>query len=321
MNRRWSDLLRAVGVDPAVVLVSADLPGELFEWESATLSPTEMFRLWLAVDEAIGEPLLPLQVARSLTMETFDTAIFAALCSRDLNAAAERVAAHKRLIGPVRLAVEVGPRRTRLEMMWPATVTPPVSMALTELVFWVALVRLATGSEVAPVAVRCPEPPDQVDAYHRYLGVAVRRSDHWSISFAAADACRPFVTANEAMWRSFEAELGRRLADMDRTATVSERVRAALFELLPAGETSVAAVGAALSLSVRTLQRRLQEEGTSFKGLVNETRSDLAVHYLRHSELPVTDIAFLLGYGDHHSFYRAFHSWTGSTPQAVRLAA
>ncbi|MEM9562592.1 MAG: AraC family transcriptional regulator ligand-binding domain-containing protein [Actinomycetota bacterium] len=321
VNRRWPDLLRDVGVEPTTVLESADLPADLFERESATLAPPDMFRLWLAVEEAIGDPLLPLRVARSLTLESFDTAIFAALCSRDLNAAARRIAVHKRLIGPARLDVEIGDRRTRLEMTWPATVTPPASMALTELVFWVALVRLATGAEVAPVALGCPEPPPQVDAYHHYLGVAVSRSRRWSISFTSVDAGRPFVTANEAMWRSLEADLGRRMIDLDRTATTSERVRATLLELLPAGETSAAAVGATLGLSVRTLQRRLRGEGTSFKGLVNETRSALAVHYLRHSDLPIADIAFLLGYGDHHSFYRAFHSWTGSTPKAVRLAA
>ncbi|MEM7323134.1 MAG: AraC family transcriptional regulator ligand-binding domain-containing protein [Actinomycetota bacterium] len=321
VNRRWSDLLRNVGVEPEVVLESAGLPRDLFERESATLSPPDMFRLWLAADMAIGDPLLPLRVARSLTLESFDTAIFAALCSRDLNAAAGRIAAYKRLIGPARLDVEVGSRRTRLEMTWPATVTPPVSMALTELVFWVALVRLATGSEVVPAAVTCPDPPDRVDAYHRYLGVTVRRSDRWAVSFSAVDAGRPFFTANEGMWQSFEDELGRRLVDLERTATTSERVRATLLELLPAGETNAGAVGATLGLSVRSLQRRLQDEGTSFKGLVNETRSDLAVHYLRHSELPIADIAFLLGYGDHRSFYRAFHSWTGSTPKAVRLAA
>ncbi len=320
VNRRWAALLREIGVDPGDVLAAARLPADLFERESATVAAPDMFRLWLVVDEATGDPLLPLRVARSLTLESFDAAIFAALCSRDLNAAAVRIADHKRLIGPARLEVVVGRRRTRLGLSWPSTLTPPVSMALTELMFWAALVRLATGADVTPVAVACPDPPTQVDAYHRYLGVAVRRSANWSISFSAVDARRPFVTANEAMWQTFEPELRRRLVDLDRSATTSERVRAALLELLPAGEMSVGAVGAALGVSVRTLQRRLRDEGTSFKGLVNETRSDLAVHYLRHSELSITEIAFLLGYGDHHSFYRAFHSWTGSTPKAVRLA-
>ncbi|NJP05416.1 MAG: helix-turn-helix domain-containing protein [Chloroflexaceae bacterium] len=54
--------------------------------------------------------------------------------------------------------------------------------------------------------------------------------------------------------------------------------------------------------------------------IVNRTRESLARHYLKSSALSCTEIAFLLGFNDPHSFSRAFRSWTGQTPEKARHA-
>lgn len=73
-------------------------------------------------------------------------------------------------------------------------------------------------------------------------------------------------------------------------------------------------------MSRRTLQRRLEDEGESFRSLSNGTREKLARHYLKHSTLTSGEIAFLLGFEEPNSFFRAFHEWTGQTPEAARQA-
>jgi AraC-like DNA-binding protein len=90
--------------------------------------------------------------------------------------------------------------------------------------------------------------------------------------------------------------------------------------LLPSGESSVDAVCRRLGTSVRTLQRRLREEGDTFQAILNRTRESLARHYLKRPELTATEISFLLGYEDPSSFFRAFTSWTGTTPEQARGA-
>jgi AraC-like DNA-binding protein len=77
------------------------------------------------------------------------------------------------------------------------------------------------------------------------------------------------------------------------------------------------AVARAFALSSRTLQRQLKSENVTFQCVLNETREALAQHYLAQGRLTVAEIAFLLGYEDPSSFYRAFHSWTGQTPQSA----
>ena len=71
-------------------------------------------------------------------------------------------------------------------------------------------------------------------------------------------------------------------------------------------------------MSKRTLQRRLEEEGENFRVLINRCRENLARHYLSNTNLSGYEIAFLLGFEDPNSFYRAFMAWTGQTPETVR---
>jgi AraC-like DNA-binding protein len=78
------------------------------------------------------------------------------------------------------------------------------------------------------------------------------------------------------------------------------------------------AVAGELAISTRTLQRRLQEENTSFQAVLAQTREALARHYLASGRLTAGEISFLLGYSDPNSFYRAFHVWTGQTAQHSR---
>ncbi len=120
------------------------------------------------------------------------------------------------------------------------------------------------------------------------------------------------------MWATFEPELRRRLADLSGPATTAERVRAALLEGIPSGLLTMEAMARKLALSKRTLQRRLEEEGTSYQQVLTETREALARHYLEKTALPAAEVAFLLGFDEPNSFYRAFRQWTGRTPDSLR---
>jgi AraC-like DNA-binding protein len=122
------------------------------------------------------------------------------------------------------------------------------------------------------------------------------------------------------MWQVFEPELRRRLSQLDATASTSERVRAVLLELLPGNEATIEKTAERLGMSKRTLQRRLEDEGENFRALINTCRENLARHYLRNTSLPGYEIAFLLGFEDPNSFYRAFMAWTGQTPETAREA-
>ncbi|MGB8931451.1 MAG: AraC family transcriptional regulator ligand-binding domain-containing protein [Anaeromyxobacteraceae bacterium] len=319
IDQSWRVILADLGVSPANVLRRAGLPGDLLGRGRSTLSQADYFRLWRVLEEEAADPTLPLRIGAAIKGEAFDPPIFAALCSPDLDTALERVARFKTLTCPMRLEVDVRPKATALGLSWlDASEAPPATLVATELVFFVALARLATRERVEPLSVSTPVALEPARAYADWFGVAPARGRRPELVFAAADARRPFLTANEAMWRSFEPELQRRLAALDASASAAERVRAALLELLPSGAASMGAVAARLGTSARTLQRRLQDEGQSFASVLSRTRTELAHHYLGSTALSAAEISFLLGFEDPNSFYRAFQTWTGTTPEQAR---
>ena len=321
VNPGWRVLLNDLGLHPLEVLRKAGLPEDLFSRKDAVLDTAEYFRFWEALEESADDPLLPLRIGSAISVEAFDPPVFAALCSPDLNTALQRLARHKKLLCPMALHVNVTDRSTMLEIEWlDAFAEPPGSLIAVELVFFVQLARIATRQRICPLDVLAPLQLEPENDYTEYFGVLVRQTRFPTIVFSGADARQPFLTANEKMWGFFEPGLKKRLSELEDSATIAERVHAVLLELLPGGTPSIDAVSSKLFVSSRTLQRRLKQEGKSFQDLLHKTREALAKHYLKTSSLSAAEISFLLGFEEPNSFFRAFHLWTGKTPEQVRRA-
>ena len=316
--------MQDAGVNGANVLRRAKLPGDLFARESVRLDSATYFQLWDAIDEEAGDAggPAPLRFAQKISTDWFNPELFVALCSEDMNSALDRLAKYKS--GPVALKLERDSHRTTVAVEFlDRGLTPPRVLVAFKLVFLVQLARVGTRSPLHPLRVGWPAPElsaSDARAYATWFGVPVEDLPVPTVVFGAEDTQRPFLTANHGMWKFFEPALRQRAADLEKHASTVERLRSALLEALPAGEVSMPAVCRKLGVSTRTLQRRLQEEGSSFQQTLDALRNSLAHHYLHNSSLSSTEISFLLGFEGPNSFVRAFQAWTGSTPQAVRLA-
>jgi len=97
-----------------------------------------------------------------------------------------------------------------------------------------------------------------------------------------------------------------------------ERVRNAVQQKLTGRRPAIEDIADALHISSRTLQRRLQDQGSSYQRVLEEARHQLARHYLNNSVLELNEAAYLLGYEDGNSFVRAFRSWEGVPPARWR---
>ena len=80
-------------------------------------------------------------------------------------------------------------------------------------------------------------------------------------------------------------------------------------------------MAALLSLSPRTYRRRLASEGTHYQELLDQVRSEHALHHLTTTQLPTSSIAYMLGFNDVSNFRRAFIKWNGKSPRQARLEA
>ena len=100
---------------------------------------------------------------------------------------------------------------------------------------------------------------------------------------------------------------------------LAERVQRYLAERLPQAATADGAAGA-LGVSVRTLHRRLAEEGATFQRIKDEFRRERALHLLTKEGTPISHVSEQLGFDSVAAFHRAFRGWTGDTPGAFRSA-
>lgn len=111
----------------------------------------------------------------------------------------------------------------------------------------------------------------------------------------------------------------RELEQLTRTRSLRERITQLLGPLLNGGrEPDLEEVAVRLKLPTWTLRRKLTEEGTRFRAILNDTRRDLAMTYIRDTELAFGEIAYLLGFASAEAFQRAFKRWNAETPGEFR---
>ncbi len=317
----WKVLLTDLGINPALVLQLAGLPADLFARKDASLSPADYFRLWHGLEQAVGTDALPLKIGQYISVEAFNPLLFASLCSANLNTALQRFSQFKRLNGPLTLLVEIGAHQTCATLDCYGNDEPiPRSVGTVELALVTRLARLGTRKRLVPLRVELVQLPDEREPYQEFFGVPFSTGSANRLTFSARDALEPFLTENAAMWDFFEAGLKKKLSDLDTQASMQERVRSALFEMLPAGQSSIEESANRLGMSKRSLQRRLSEESSSYQEVLTATRRELADYYLSRSSASLVEIAYLLGFQDGNSFLRAFRGWTGQTPGEYRTS-
>lgn len=319
LESTWRPLLRDLGVSSTDVLRRASLPEDLLLHPAARLEADDFHRFWQGLEAVLDDTSLPLTLCRAVRGEVFSPPLFAALCSPNLLVAMKRLARYKALVAPMRLMTHEDGDRFSVSLTWPGSHSrPPQSLVLTELLFIVALARMGTRERVHPLEVTTTELPSRREGYADYLGVPLGVGGVHRVVFSHLDALRPFLTSNDRVWSTFEPDLRMRLADLEGSVDVAQRVRATLLDALPGGGVEMADVARRLGMSRRSLQRHLEASGATYTQLLHATRRALAQHYLVTTNLSAAEIAFLLGFEESTSFFRAFRGWTGQTPDRAR---
>jgi AraC-like DNA-binding protein len=189
---------------------------------------------------------------------------------------------------------------------------------------FVAALRHLTDAQMVPLSLTfIHRRTTGIKEFREFFGCPVRfGTNRQSITFATKDLSVPICTADKYLLnilKTFcEEALSRRKTPPTPTRA---KVETALLELLPNGNASVSRVAKALAKSVRSLGRRLAEEGTSYTSVLNDLRRELAMHYLEDRSLDVSQIAWLLGYSEVSSFNHAFRRWTSRSPKAMRISS
>jgi AraC-like DNA-binding protein len=182
------------------------------------------------------------------------------------------------------------------------------------------IARRTTGAPLQPAWVAFPHAaPPELSAYQRAFGVVPRFGQPWhELVFDKVVLDTPNLAPDDGLIMVAERHLRRMLDELPPTETLLGRVRRVLLEELRLGEPTLSRLAARLRTSERTLQRRLNSEGTSVQALLDEARHQISLRHLAESKESIAEISFLLGFAEVRAFHRAFKRWTGSTPAAYR---
>lgn len=161
--------------------------------------------------------------------------------------------------------------------------------------------------------------PENIREYERVYKCALKfNQPETAIFFDKKHVNAPVVTKDYRLLRILVAHAEEKVRELEGAKHFHTLVKSALINLMDPDFPTLEQVALNLNISVRTLQRRLKEEGYNFKEILEETRKSFALSYIKNKELTVNEIADLLQYADGSTFIRSFKRWTGKTPRIYR---
>ncbi|HVQ93838.1 MAG TPA: AraC family transcriptional regulator ligand-binding domain-containing protein [Mycobacteriales bacterium] len=310
------------GVGPGELQALTGLdPAELTDF-SRRLPAARLFAVWEAVLRRLDDPGFPVRAGRGSPQDARSAVYFLARASATVR---DGIACSVANVSAWTTAYTISavPRRDArgglslvLDGLDPGRLGARCE-AEFQLADFLASIRGAVGAGFMPSRVAFAHPAPRDTGTHRgWFGPGLAfAAAHTELVLPADVLDLPIGTAQPGLAEVLAGHVAGLRASHDVPASYGLRVREWLLDRLACGEPpTVAAAARALTLSERTLHRRLAAEGTTFRDISAATRREFAVDLVRSSPRAVKEIASLVGFADSRSFHRAYLRWTGTTP-------
>jgi AraC-like DNA-binding protein len=284
---------------------------------SGAFGTEDFFRLWEAAEGMTQDRAAGLRLGSGGIAGGYGTGSMVALHAPDLRRAIAALARYKRLTCPERVELEVAGDAAIVRYRWlqatrgvPRLLVDTTTAALRELAW------RGTAGRVRPVLLELARRPMDRALLESHFGCPVvfaALDDALVFERNALDV--PFVTADGGAFACILAGLEERLRAGEGFPALAGEVRVAIARQFSEGRrASLAGVAGRLATSARTLQRRLEEGGTSFHEQLEAVRRTTSTRLLANTGLDPVAISMLLGFAEPNSFARAFRAWEGTTP-------
>jgi AraC-like DNA-binding protein len=314
--------ISARGGDPAVLAARFELPDDAAERDEVKVAPSVINEMLEAAAELLAEPFLALRLPAELPLRGYGLAELAARASGTLRDSLALTARYAPLVHP-HFAFELV--ESVDEACWhqrtPAHVRGVGRHAHEYgLAHVLTHARAATGGSVTPLrAWFAHARPRSLAPLYRFLGTEELTFGEVDSGFALPRSLldAPLHTSDPRLLATATGLADAALRANPRSHELAPRVAAHLREHLP-DDAIADRVARALHMSARTLQRRLEAEGTSFTEVLDGTREELARALLLEDSLSLGEIGYRIGFADLASFSRAFRRWTGVPPGQFR---
>ena len=304
--------------------ISDELLQPLVEMDLESRLPVDVLHELLSGAIAMtGDPLIGLKAAAKIERGDYGALEYAASTAATSREALEVIARYLHLVNDgLQCSIEVDGDRAIVRLVNAVFLPPAAEDFELASFFWT--MRLHNRQNIPFDAYFTQAAPADVSSFIACLpsNATVHFGCGWSgFSFAAEHLQNSVPVADPKLHELLRSHADHLLQALPKPRSLADRVGAYLMVHLQGASATLSATARELHMSERTLARRLEQEGTSFSQLLEQTRRQLAMRYVEHSDLALSEVAFLLGFSQVSAFHRAFKRWTQTTPLEHRARA
>ena len=312
----------ARGVSAETLYEAVRFDASVLEDPDSRMPFAQLVALYETAAELTGDHNFGLHIGQSVNPSAFDVVGYCALNSSTLGAAFARVARyHSIWTDGALFTLETANETSAIVYRYvePSNEERRHDSEMT-LATVTTLCRNIATPDFAPTSVEFQHArPADISEHLRLFNCPIQFGASANrLSFPSSFLSLPIAKADASLCALLDRHAEELLTKYPPRDSLIEQVRNLIADEFRGGEPSLERIADHLHLTPRTLQRKLQELGTSYNDVLDQMRRQLAMRYLREPQMAICEVAYLLGFSEPSSFHRAFKRWTGVTPKEFR---
>ena len=315
----WN-LIESYDKDPEPIFRKLYLDIDIAKDPYARISYAKVEKLWVETISLIDDPVIGLKAATIWHPSSAGSLAYAWLASSSLRTAFERLIRYLKVITEgMEYSIEEEDNLYAVIHRFNKGVTDTPAMVDVNLAILTNLCRINYDKTLNPVSISFThsEPEDAGEYFSFFRCPVIFNAPDNRITFTQEVVNKRLLSENPLLAQLNDQVMIKYLAQLEGN-NIIERVKTTIIDQLPSGHVTDSTVSEALYITKRTFHRRLQEQKTTFRIILNGLRQELADQYIQDSSLTLNEISFLLGFSEISSFSRAFKRWTGVSPRSYR---
>ena len=312
--------LLELGYDARSLIAAANIDPKDLNHPDGTIPFSQMGALWRQAESSSGDDSIGIHVAEYLPLDSLDIHTFAMRASTTLREALRIAVSFQRLIHETTvLEFEEGKGRAALKHRLPGGGGVPRQPAEFLATLWIRVAREVVPGTWSPPGVSFAHAkPKDLGEHRRVFGDHITYDSNETALYLSDDVLDKRNTRAEPALLSLLKQYVGTLPRFPVGATTAERIRDCLSARWPLTTSTAEDIAKKISLSVRSMNRALQAEGTSFTSVRTAVRMERADALLSRTDVAIAEVAFATGFSELSAFYRAFRRWHGKSPAEWR---
>lgn len=321
-----SKAMDAHSIDIAAALKECDISQDVMADQESRIAAEKLTQLIHYCNSNLDRHDFSILIAEQFHPGMFHALGYAMMSSNTLQDALQRIAHYKRVVSNTCKLVnyeEDDQFVFEMQIITYETTNRPVLSLVTVETFLATIIRFSrelVTLDFSPIKVcfTYVKPDHDISYLEDFFNCEIEfSSDKTAIYFDLEQTQEKLMCGNPLITQSHEKMLDEFMARVDKN-DLTHVIKNKIFELLPLGAPSQTDIADYLGMSLRNLQRKLHDQGTSYKEILENTRKKLAMDYIVQQHLSLSEIGYLVGFSSVGNFNRAFKRWTNQTPGDYR---